>query len=140
MDGQAAMKTRILIIDSDIATLKELERLLTSLDQSATTSCCGERGLNMFRANPPDIVLTEVLMPERDGIEIILEIKQRRPDTKVIAMSAGSGALKSEFVLHLASRLGADAVLSKPFTAQQLLMAIDAVFPCRADKRSEELH
>ena len=75
----------------------------------------------------PDLVLTEILMPEKDGIECLLEIKRNRRDTKVLAMSGGKGALKCDFVLHLAARLGADAVLAKPFTHRLLAYAVRAV-------------
>jgi DNA-binding NarL/FixJ family response regulator len=86
-----------------------------------------------FALCSPDIVLTELVMPEKDGIELLLEIKRTAPQTKVIAMSGGGGILTSEFVLQLARRLGADGIVSKPIDGQRLLEVIDATLFPQAD-------
>src|SRR5581483_6000106 len=81
----------------------------------------------------PDIVLTELVMPERDGIELLREIKRGTPQTKVIAMSGGGNCLPAEFVLHLARKLGADATVSKPIDATRLLETIEKVLSTKTD-------
>src|SRR5579859_7022789 len=72
----------------------------------------------------PDIVLTELVMPEKDGIELLREIKRNSPQTKVIAMSGGGDLLTTEFVLYPARRLGADGTVAKPVDAGLLLEAV----------------
>ena len=120
---------RILIIDCDVESLKSLRRVLVAMGQDTLASCDGRRGLDMIREAAPQVVLTEVLMPDLDGIEIIREIKRVSPSTKVIAMSSGSSAMNREYALYLAARVGADAQLPKPFTTAQLLAAIGTIFP-----------
>jgi DNA-binding NarL/FixJ family response regulator len=120
----------ILIVDVNAGTLKECVEILSLRKATSVTTCDSPAAMREFAACNPDIVLTELLMPERDGIELLLEIKRAAPQTKVIAMSGGSSSLPAEFVLHLARRLGADGTVSKPVDATRLLNAIEAaLFP-----------
>jgi CheY-like chemotaxis protein len=118
------MTARILVIDPDGPGLLAAGRSLTLDGYTVATASDGFSGLRCIRDFAPALVLTEILMPDKDGIECLLEIKRDCPDTKVVAMSSGKGALKSAFVLHLAARLGADGVLAKPFTRRQLRRAV----------------
>ena len=117
----------VLIIDSDADTLKACEEILSSWKAATVTTCHSRAAMHEFCARNPDIVLTELVMPERDGIELLLEIKRAAPQTKVIAMSGGGLSLPTDFVLHLARRLGADCTVSKPVDAIRLLEAIETV-------------
>jgi DNA-binding NtrC family response regulator len=128
-----ATKIHILIIDIDADMLKACEELLSSRKATTVTTCDSRAAMREFCACNPDIVLTELVMPEKDGIELLLEIKRTAPKTKVIAMSGGGGVLTAEFVLHLARRLGADGTISKPVDARQLLEAIEAALFPKAD-------
>jgi len=123
----------ILIVDKDDDTLKTCEEHLSSRKATTVTTCDSRAALREFGTCNPDIVLTELVMPERDGIELLLEIKRTSPQTKVIAMSRGSASLPSDFVLHLASRLGADGTVSKPVDATRLLEAIEKVLPTQTE-------
>ena len=118
----------ILIIDMDAETLKVCEEILRSRNITTVTVCDSRAAMREFAACNPDIVLTELVLPERDGIELLREIKHTAPRTKVIAMSGGTTSLPAEFVLHVARRLGADATISKPVDATGLLDAIEKVF------------
>jgi DNA-binding NtrC family response regulator len=117
----------ILIIDMDAETLKACEEILSSRKGTTVTTCDSRAAMREFGACNPDIVLTEMVMPERDGIEVLREIKGAVPQTKVIAMSGGGASLSTEFVLHVARRLGADGTVSKPVDASRLLEAIEMV-------------
>jgi len=124
----------ILIVDMDADTLKTCEEHLSSRKETTITICDSRAAMRAFGACKPDIVLTELVMPERDGIELLLEIKREAPHTKVIAMSGGSASLPTEFVLSLARKLGADGAVSKPVDAARLLEAIETVIaPQRED-------
>jgi DNA-binding NtrC family response regulator len=120
-------KIHILIIDMDAETLKTCEEILCSRSATTVTTCDSRAAMHEFGACNPDIVLTELIMPERDGIELLRGIKRTKPKTKVIAMSGGGAALSTEFVLNLARRLGADGTLSKPVDATRLLEAIEKI-------------
>ena len=71
----------------------------------------------------PDILITDIIMPDKDGIEIIIEAKKTLPDIKLIAISGG-GRIDSESYLNTAKYLGADSTLKKPFTHEQLIGVI----------------
>jgi len=124
--GRKTMSARILVIDPDAPILDVARQSLTLEGYAVATVCNGLAGLRCIREFTPALVLTEILMPDKDGIECLLEIKRNHPDTKVVAMSGGNGTLKSAFVLHLAAKLGADGVLAKPFTQHHLSCAVRA--------------
>ncbi|MEQ8266941.1 MAG: response regulator [Parvibaculum sp.] len=123
----------ILIVDMDADTLETCKEHLSSRKATTVTTCDSEAAMREFGACNPDIVLTELVMPERDGIELLLEIKRTSPQTKVIAMSQGSASLPSDFVFHLASRLGADGTVSKPVDATRLLEAVEKVLATQTE-------
>jgi CheY-like chemotaxis protein len=128
--GQMLTKIHILIIDNDADTLKACEEILSSWKNATVTTCTGIAAMAVVCSRAPDIVLTELLMPGKDGIELLREIKLTFPQIKVIAMSGGGAFLSPEFVLRLARKLGADGTVSKPVDAKPLLEAIEmALFP-----------
>jgi CheY-like chemotaxis protein len=123
------MSIRVLVIDPDSRVLLDASQYLAFHGYSVVTAAGGNEGLRRFRAFAPQVVVTELLMPDMDGIECLLQIRREAPRTKVLAVSAGEGLLRSEFVLSLAVKLGADGVLKKPFTSEQLAHAIQSIFP-----------
>jgi DNA-binding NtrC family response regulator len=127
----------ILIIYMDAEALNACEEILSLRKETTVTTCDSGKAMKEFGACSPDIVLTELVMPERDGIELLLEIKRSAPRTKVIAMSGGGASLPTEFVLHLARSLGADSTVSKPVDATRLLEAIEKVLSAQDDDRKE---
>ncbi len=118
------MKMRILAIDDDSAVLGMTSRILSSEDYEVLTASNGNEGMQMIRSTPGiDLVITDLIMPEKEGIETIKEIKQDFPDIKILAISGGGrGTVKS--YLPVAKLLGADLTLNKPFVAQDLLESI----------------
>jgi len=117
---------RILVIDDEQLLRSTVVTILTRAGFSVEDASDGEAGIAMFHKNPPDIVLTDIFMPNRDGIEIIKELKQSSPWTKIIAMTGG-GHLRMMEIAAAAQVLGADHVLDKPFDSESLLAAINAV-------------
>ena len=85
-----------------------------------TTVRNGHDGLAVFRLAPPAVVLTDIVMPEQDGISTIMAMRRACPATKIIAMSGGGSIAKSEF-LTVAKKLGADAVVHKPVDVDDLV-------------------
>jgi DNA-binding NarL/FixJ family response regulator len=79
-----------------------------------------------LRRGPAEVVVTDIFMPEKEGMETILELRQQFPQTKIIAMSGGSSALPSnaENYLRVARELGAAKTFTKPFEPEQLINAV----------------
>jgi CheY-like chemotaxis protein len=109
----------ILIVDDDDDIRRVLRRILET-DGHVVVDCAnGQDALHAMGARRPDLVITDVYMPEMDGIEFLVHLRERDPDLPVLAVSGGSLAT-ADFVLEDASQLGANAVLSKPFDIDEM--------------------
>lgn len=117
---------RILVIDDEQLLRSTVVTILTRAGFSVEEASDGQAGIAMFHRNPPDVVITDIFMPNRDGLEIIKELKHSNPRTKIIAMTGG-GSLRMMEIASAAKLLGADHVLNKPFESESLLAAINAV-------------
>ena len=119
---------RILVVDTDLSTV-DLCNALNAQGLMACVHLSNSAGaMARFTDAPPDLAVVEIVMPETDGIELLIAMKQHRPATKVIAISGGGTCLPRDTVLYWARRLGADAVLPKPFGAAELEQALQAAF------------
>ena len=119
----------ILLIEDDDQLRNLLELLLTSAGHVVTTAGEGAEGVKRFRANPADLVITDIVMPNQEGIETIMKLRSQHPRLGIIAMSGGANL--SATWLAMAAKLGADRTLAKPFTILQLNEAIAAVLAAR---------
>lgn len=117
---------RILVIDDEQLLRATIVTTLTRAGFSVEEASDGQAGIAMFYKNLPDVVVTDIFMPKRDGIELIRELKHLSPRTKIIAMTGG-GYLRMMDIGFAAKVLGADHVLDKPFETESLLAAINAV-------------
>jgi DNA-binding response OmpR family regulator len=116
---------RILIIDDDDTLRGIIAKSLTHAGHTITQANNGRKGVAQFRANPTDLVITDLVMPEQEGMETIKILHRDFPTIPVIAMSGGLDG--SPLYLDLTRRLGARITLTKPFTLQQLKQAIDEI-------------
>ncbi len=110
---------RILIVDDEELVRLTLRQIL---EGSGHTVVEAENGNNAFRVLEDvgaDLVITDLLMPEKEGLETIGELRRSWPDVKIVAMSGG-GRLNGRDFLDIARKLGAHDILSKPFGAKQL--------------------
>jgi DNA-binding response OmpR family regulator len=114
---------KILVIDDDDLVRKTIARILRSKDHEVLTAEDGRSGIRVFRAEQPDLVITDLIMPEQEGIETIREICRMAPDTKIMAISGGARFGNVDF-LGMAAQLGASEILSKPFDPAALLAGI----------------
>jgi len=117
---------RILIIDDDIIIRRMLRLMLTKAGFDVLGAADGKEGIELFRKNDVDLVITDLIMPEKEGIEMIMELKTDFPDVKIIAMSGGA-QMGPEGYLQLADALGAQRTLKKPIAREDLLAAIDGI-------------
>ena len=115
----------ILLIDDDDMFRDVLASALATSGHKVTQASNGAEGLRLFRQSPPDLVITDIVMPEKEGLGTIMELRQSHPTARVIAMSGGL-AHDPKLYLHMAEKFGASAVLAKPFHLSDLMKAVDA--------------
>ena len=113
----------ILIMDDEEAILGFLKERLMYEGFNVLTAIDGIEGLKLFNENQIDLVITDIIMPRKEGIETIIEMKKICPDIKIIAMSGG-GRNQPESYLGLAKYAGAKYTFTKPFKTSDLLEAI----------------
>lgn len=114
----------ILAIDDNQATLDLIEYYLTGSDYTVRLAHHGAEGVTACREHTPDIVIVDIFMPEKDGIETIREITTSCPGTPRILAISGGGEGGSMQYLEYATHFGAHATLPKPFSRDQLLAAL----------------
>ena len=114
---------RILVIDDDVHVLDMLYESLTCEGYDVLRASNGEKGLKIFRREPVDLIITDLFMPEKEGIETIIELRQDFPDVKIIAISGG-GRIGTKDYLQMAKIFGVQRTFTKPVARDQLLEAI----------------
>jgi CheY-like chemotaxis protein len=119
----SATLPRILLIDDEAPVLHTLQLLLEESGYAVTVARNGKDGVTAFRTLRPDLVLTDIIMPDQEGIETIMQIRRDCPDARIIAMSGGGRIGNSDF-LAIASALGANATIAKPFDIDDLLILV----------------
>lgn len=116
----------VLVIEDDEAIREMLRQVLGRESFEVFTAANGRAALEVMRDQTVHLVITDILMPEKEGIETIFELRRNYPGTKVIAISGG-GRFEPQTYLDLAGKIGADRTLSKPFSPGHLLDVIDDV-------------
>ena len=105
----------VLLVDDDPGFLDSLTLLLETHGFRVLTARNGAHGLQMFRVHSPAVVVTDIMMPEEDGIGAMLQMRRERRDVKIIAISGGGKVDKSDYLV-IAEKLGADATFQKEDT------------------------
>ena len=116
------MKT-ILLIEDMQGVRDSLEMLLSTAGYKVTLATNGQEGLQSIAASTHDLIITDILMPEVDGSEVIMSAKKTHPDTLILAISAGGNGVSADQALMLAKEK-ADAVLEKPFSKDDFLSKV----------------
>lgn len=124
---------RILLIDDDDALRGVIAQNLALAGHTVIEAADGRQGVNLFHAAPVDLVLTDLVMPGKEGVETIIELHREQPELPIIAMSGGMP--RSSMYLEIAAKLGARRALAKPFTPQELLKVIADVLAAPAPKK-----
>jgi DNA-binding response OmpR family regulator len=123
-DEARVSDARILIIEDNDALRRALCTALSKAGYAVTEAGGGKSGLASYRQDPFDVVITDILMEDIEGLETIRELRRDYPQVKIIAMSGGQG--QSNY-LELAEQLGARRTLEKPFPLDQLVAAVGEV-------------
>lgn len=120
------MDKKILIIDDDELIRLTIKKTLIKAGCSVLEAENGNAGLALFKKEKPDLVVTDMLMPDKEGLETISEIRAVNPGARIIAMSGG-GSSKNMAFLQLAQKMGANRIMSKPIKPDELLNAIKSL-------------
>ncbi len=118
----------VLIIEDDDFVQKMLKQTFERAGYEVATAPNGRIGIKLYQNKPYDVVITDLIMPDMEGIETITHLRKDNPDVKVIAISGG-GRNKPDDYLHMAEKLGASRTFTKPVNRQELLTAVKEMVP-----------
>src|SRR5574341_782058 len=114
---------RILVIDDDADVRRVIRRTLEAEGHNVREAADGKAGMKLYRERPADLVVTDLFMPEQEGLETIRELRRSFKDVKILVVTGSPPGGPMDFRAH-ATALGAKATLSKPFTREELLGAV----------------
>ena len=117
---------RVLVIDDEPQIRSLLRMMLERAGYEVEEAPDGIEGIRIYRNNPVDLIISDLIMPNKDGIGMIIELKKEFPDVKIIAMSGG-GLNKPEGYLEGAKKLGAQRTLTKPIDRDELLRTVSDI-------------
>ena len=114
---------RVLIIDDEDYVRMTLSQALEDEGHTVLLASNGLDGLSLYAEGKPDLVITDVLMPDKEGLETIIELRKIEPDVKVIVISGGGRVNNLDF-LEMAKKFGATATLKKPFPIDEFCRVV----------------
>ncbi len=117
---------RVLIVDDDMQVRDMLTQMLKRAGHDVAEAGNGNEAIQYCQKNQTDLVITDIIMPDKEGIETIVELRRDFPDIKVFAISGG-GRVSPNNYLKLAEKIGALKTFTKPFSKAEILSAIDEV-------------
>ena len=116
----------VLVIDDEVDVARMIQDMLQSAGHQVVSAYDGEDGIGLLRAFPVELVITDILMPKRDGLETIRVARKGAPDLPIVAISGGGQTGQMNY-LQEAVEFGADATLKKPFGRDELLRTVDGL-------------
>jgi CheY-like chemotaxis protein len=128
---------RILLIDDDDAVRTVLNKMLVASGHTVIEARNGKEGMKLLPQTNPDLLITDLVMPEMEGFEVLMEVRQKNRKLKIIAISGG-GRFSADDYLKTAEFLGADRILAKPFSHEVLMKTVNELLaetgdPARAN-------
>lgn len=119
---------KILVIDDDRMVRDTLKIILLAAGHEVLLTEDGRKGMQAFSEFQPDLVITDILMPEKEGMETIRDLREIRPDVPIIAISGG-GRVGNMSFLRVAERFGANRTITKPFEPEHIVSTIAELLP-----------
>lgn len=117
------MRMRILVVDDDDQLREMLRKMLEKAGYEVIEASDGKEALNLQEKSPSDLMITDIIMPEKEGIDTIMDFRMNYPQVRIIAMSGGGRIGPTEY-LDMAEKLGADKTFAKPFSSKAMLATI----------------
>ena len=117
----------ILLVDDDAHLVKAQSEFLRRAGHAVSTAANGKEAMDLVADNDFDLVITDIIMPEKEGLETIAELRRKAPKIKIIAMSGGTIWMGSKDSLSMARMFGASLTLAKPFSGETLIAAVKQV-------------
>jgi DNA-binding response OmpR family regulator len=117
----------ILLVDDDAHLVKVQSVFLRRAGHTVSMAANGKEAMDLVADNDFDLVITDLIMPEKEGIETILELRRKLPKIKIVAMSGGGAWTDTRDSLAMARQLGASLTLAKPFSGEELIAAVAQV-------------
>ena len=114
---------RVLVVDDDQDVREMLRQMLERAGYGVSIATNGKEALTEYRAAPADLMVTDIVMPEKEGLETILDLRKDFPDVKIIAISGG-GRLGPQNYIEMASAFGAKRTFTKPLDRKEFLAAV----------------
>jgi YesN/AraC family two-component response regulator len=118
---------KVLLVEDDPQVRFMLRETLQQEGYDVREAINGKEGLALFRESPADLVITDIIMPEKDGVEAIHALRREAPEVKIIAISGGSANINGDHLLKTASKLGASRTFGKPVDMAELLEAVQEI-------------
>ena len=115
---------RVLIIDDDDQIVEILQKLLSGAGYEVLTALDGKAGIDLFRKEQPDVVITDIIMPEKDGTEVIFELQKEFPGIKMIVMTGGGQGDAQSYLKSITAYSNVKYALEKPFAMDELLKSV----------------
>lgn len=116
---------RVLIIDDEQMLREMLQQMLEIEGYDTSLAADGNEAIKIFDQSNPDVVVTDIIMPEKEGLELIQILKDKKPDLKIVAISGGSYSINVGDILKMAKALGANETLSKPIRKKEFVDIIN---------------
>src|SRR5688572_13582375 len=126
---------RVLVVDDESGMNEYIAEILGKAGFEVLAEVDGEAGLKAFHSHEPQVLILDIFMPKKDGLEVLIELRQQKFNVPVLVIS-GKQHLLSDSSMGLAKQLGADAVLSKPFTPEELVTHVSLLAQLRAGGRA----
>jgi CheY-like chemotaxis protein len=114
---------RILVLDDEPSILLMIKKMLEKAGHEVETALNGREGMELFEKNRPDLLITDIIMPEKEGLETIFELRRKYPELKIIAISGG-GRIDPYGYLPGAKLFGANMVFQKPLVQKEFIQAV----------------
>ncbi len=118
---------RILVVDDDASVRATIRKFLEQEGYDVVEVGDGAAALRAYREQPADLVITDIFMPETDGVETTIRLRKEFPDVKVVAITGGAYDFDKKQMLQVAEMLGAERTLTKPFERSELLDVVREV-------------
>jgi len=114
---------KILVLDDEPSILLMIKKMLEKAGHEVAIALNGKEGMLLFEKNKPDLLITDIIMPEKEGLETIFELRKMYPDLKIIAISGG-GRIGPDGYLPGAKLLGANMIFQKPLDQKEFVYAV----------------